>query len=57
MDVGFTALEVIVEVVPEEVYQVYRVVPRVLARVPREEHKGDVAHTLACPGVGRLGEL
>ena len=52
MDVGFTALEVIVEVVPEEVYQVYRVVPRVLARVPREEHEGDVAHTLAGPGVG-----
>ena len=57
MDVGFTALEVIVEVVPEEVYQVYRVVPRVLARVPGEEHEGDVAHTLAGPGVGRLGEL
>jgi hypothetical protein len=54
VDVGFTAFEVVVKVVSEEVYQVYRVVSRVSARVPREQHEGDVANALACPRVRQL---
>ena len=45
------AFDVVVQVVPEEVDQVDRVVPDVFGRVPREEDERDVAHALACPRV------
>ena len=51
MNVGLAALEVVVQVVPEQVDQVDGVVPGVLVGVAGEQDKGDVANTLASTGI------
>ena len=51
VDVRLGALDVVVQVVPEEVNQVNRVVTGLLVRVTWEEDEGDVADLLANPGV------
>lgn len=45
--VGLGTLDVIVQVVTEDVNQVYCIVPCLTVRVPREEHKCDVANAVA----------
>ena len=46
VDVGLAALQMVVQVVAEEMDQIYRVVPGSLVGVAGEEDKGDVAHSL-----------
>ena len=46
MDVGFGALDVVVQVVSEHVNQVDGIVPGVLVRMTGEKNKGDVADTV-----------
>ena len=47
MNVGLGALDVIVQIVSEQVYQVDGVVPGRAIGVAREEDEGDVAHAVA----------
>ena len=54
MDVGLRALDVIVQVVPEEVDQVDGVVAGLLVGVTREEDERDVAHAVAHAGICAL---
>ena len=51
MDVGLGALDVVVQVVPEQMNEVDGVVARVFVGVAREQHKGDVADAVADSGV------
>ena len=51
MNVGLAALEVVVQVVPEQVDQVDGVVPGVLVGVAGEQDKGDVANTLTSTSI------
>lgn len=54
MDVGLRALDVVVQVVPEHVYEVDGVVAGAARRVPREQHERDVADVVVDDGVGVL---
>lgn len=51
VDVGLGTLDVVVQVVPKDVDQVYRVVPCLAVCMPGKKHKGDVADAVADTGV------
>ena len=54
VNVGLGALDVIVQIVSEQVYQVDGVVPGRAIGVAREEDEGDVADPVSGSGVGAL---